>query len=153
MANPRQVSRSTRGFDDEVDEREFINRSGVASEFDDYTDSNGVTISTNAHDERGYEHMPSLPDQTTYRSMRNENNDWLGEQRITSDPPMSIRVKNQVFNSIGDRVGTMTSASLLNKDRGEGRHGADGGLVDRAHTRPAVEPLIVNKAPKSGRYR
>jgi hypothetical protein len=153
MANQRHVPRSTRGFDDEVDERQFVNRSGVSSEFDNYTDDNGVTISSNAHDERGYEHMPSLPDQATYRSVRNLEGEWLGEQKITSDPPMSIRVKNQVFNSIGDRVGTMTSASLLKDDRGEGRHGADGGLQSRTEVRPAVEPLILNKAPKQGRYR
>lgn len=146
--------KSSRGFDDQVDERNYVGRSGLGSEFDDTADQNGVQISTNAHDERGYEHMPSLSDQTTYRSVRNEANEWLGEQRLVSDPPMSIRVKNQVFGSIGDRVGTMTSKSQLNHDRGEGDYGNDGGLTSRTTLRPDPKPLVVSSTPKkTGRYR
>lgn len=138
MANFRDLSakrRSTRGFEEEVDERKFVGRKGFGPEFDDLIDSNGIIVSTNAHDERGYEDMRRMPEQVEYRTIRDpETDEWLGEQRVRTQPAMSTRVRDQVFGSIGNRVGTMTSKSQLDRSRGEGDYGNDGGLTDRART-------------------
>lgn len=154
MAHFKDLSRSkrsTRGFDDTVDEREFVNRKGVSNMFEEITDANNVTMATNAHDERGYEDMRRLPDQTCYRTIEDETGRYLGQQEYKTDPPMSSRVRNQVLNSIGARVGTMTSHSLLDRSRGEGQCGADGGLEDRSHSYP--NPPVVVAGAKSSRYK
>lgn len=138
MANFKQLGaqrRSNRGFDAEVDERSFVGRGGTGPMFDDLIDSNGVTMSTNAHDERGYEHLPRMPERIEYRTVRDpETDEYLGEQRVRTMPAMSTRVRDQVFGSIGNRVGTMTSKSQLDRSKGEGDYGEDGGLTERART-------------------
>lgn len=138
MANFRSLSaqrRSNRGFDQEVDEREFVGRRGVGKMFDDLLDHNGAVMSTNAHDERGYEDLPRMPEQIEYRTVRDpETEEYLGEQRVRTMPAMSTRVRDQVYNSIGSSVGTMTSKSQLDRSKGEGDYGADDGLTNRART-------------------
>jgi hypothetical protein len=154
MANFKQIGtakRASKGFDETVDERQFVNRKGISTMFEEITDCNGVTMATNAHDERGYEDMRRLPEQTCYRTIKDETGAYLGTQEYKTDPPMSSRVRSQVFNSIGARVGTMTSDSLLDRSRGEGQRGADGGLEDRSTSYP--NPPTVVTAAKSSRYK
>lgn len=142
--------RASRGFDETVDEREFVNKRGISSMFEEITDQNGVTIASNAHDERGYEDMRRMPDQTCYRTIKDETGAYVGEQVYRTDPPMSSRVRNQVYDSIGSRVGTMTSHSLLDRSRGEGECGADGGLSSRSTSYPNPPEVVV---AKSSRYK
>lgn len=146
MANFKALGlnkRASRGFDAEVDDRQFVGRGGFAPMFNDITDDNDVATSTNAHDEREYEHMSRLPSQSQYRDVRSDDGEWLGSQVVKTDPPMSSRVRDQVFNSIGQRVGTMTSKSLLDTSRGVGDYGNDGGLSNHATSYPTTPPLIV----------
>ena len=141
---PKPV-RSTRGFDDEIDERTFVGRGGVGPAFEDSTDCNGVQFSSNAHDERGYEDMRRLPSQRQIVYNKSGDGEYLGHSVVIKQPAMSERVKDQVFCSIGDRVGTMTSKSLLNHDIGEGDYGADGGLSDRTRSIPSVTRIKGEK--------
>lgn len=143
-----------RRFDDDTtDLRQFVGRGGFGSEFRETSDQNDVRLPTNAHDEREYESMPRLPDQTIWVEKPMVNNMYSGMERVISDPPMSVRTKNQVFSSIGDRVGTMTSASQLDRSRGVGELGSDGGLKSRAEVRPSDLYLGQSAANSAkGRY-
>lgn len=143
-----------RRFDDDTtDLRQFVGRGGFGPEFRNVSDRNDVRLPTNAHDERDYESMPRLPDQTSYVDRPYKDGMYVGMERVISDPPMSLRTKNQVFSSIGDRVGTMTSASQLDRSRGVGETGADGGLKSRAEVRPSDLYLGQSAANATkGRY-
>lgn len=138
-AQRQPLAASPREFNDDiVDERQYVGRGGFGEMFNDCNpcaDATGVPYSTNAHAEGEYEDMRRLPNQVSYKTKLGPNGEYLGESKILSDPPMSSRVRDQVFNSIGDRVGTMTSASLLDRSRGEGDLGNDGGLFSRTRQR------------------
>ena len=105
---------------------------GVAPMFQTQVDQSGVAISTNAHPEIEYEHMRRMPTQREGRWQPSD--DGMGERYVSEvrQPPMSERVRDQVFSSIGERTGTMSSASQLDRSRGCGQPGADGGLLNRA---------------------
>ena len=103
---------------------------GRAPMFNECIDKNGVSLSTNAHPEIEYEHMNRMPTRRHGKWVRDGLNGHYESE--TKNPPMSERVRDQVFGSIGDRVGTMTSSSQLSHQRGLGQPGADGGLMDRA---------------------
>lgn len=141
----RQSPRNRQFDDDTEDLRSYIGSGGVGPMFDDITDMNGVTMSSNAHDERCYEDMRRMPDQRTYISEYGDDGSYAGTRKILSDPPMSLRVKNQVFSSIGCSAGTMTSASLFDDGKGDGLMGADGGVQGRAQIRPS-DLYLKNKA-------
>lgn len=97
--------------------------------------------------------MKRLPNQTSWIDRPSDNGMYVGMQKVLSDPPMSLRTKNQVFSSIGDRAGTMTSSSQLDRSRGVGEMGADGGLKSRAEVRPS--DLYLGKSAANaakGRY-
>ena len=67
---------------------------------------------TNAHPEQEYEDMRRLPTRQTF--------DWRTGEVSEYHDPMSARVKQQVLSSIGDRNGSMTFASQLDRSRGVG---------------------------------
>lgn len=137
MANMKLYPRLRQFDDDTEDLRSYRGRSGFGPTFDTELDCNGVSIDTNAHDERGYEDMRRLPDQRTRVENYDADGRYVDTKTVLSDPPMSVRVKNQVLNSIASRVGTMTSDSLLDRSRGVGHEGADGGLSERTSWRPS----------------
>lgn len=105
---------------------------GCAPMFQEHPQQSGADISTNAHPEIEYEHLRRMP---TQREGRWESDRPGQPERYVSEvrqPPMSERVRDQVFSSLGERIGTMSSASQLDRSRGCGQTGADGGLLNRA---------------------
>lgn len=143
-----------RRFDDEeLDARDYIGRSGFGPDFRDIIDRNEVNYEVNSRDERDWEDLKRLPNQTSWVDKPSPNGMYAGMQKVISDPPMSVRTKNQVFNSIGARVGTMTSASQLDRSRGVGEMGDDGGLQSRSEVRPSDLYLGQSaQSVKKGRY-
>lgn len=143
---PSSASSLRRFDDDELDVRQFVGHGGFGPEFRETIDRNDVAFPSNAHAEQEYEDMRRLPDQTTYVDQFDDEGRYVKMQRVLSDPPMSTRVKNQVFNSIGARTGTMTSSSILDRSRGVGEMGEDGGIRSRAEVRPSD---LMNQASRN----
>jgi hypothetical protein len=71
-----------------------------------------VSRMTNAHPEQEYEDMRRLPTRQTF--------DFRTGEITLSHDPMSARVRTQVLDSIGQRAGSMTFASQLDRSRGVG---------------------------------
>ena len=71
-----------------------------------------VSRQTNAHPEQEYEDMRRLPTRQAFN--------WETGKIDEFKDPLSARVKNQVLTSLGERNGSMTFASQLDRSRGVG---------------------------------
>lgn len=99
MANPKSY-------------RDRRNPSAAEHDLDLDTETDAPSFRTNAYPENEYEANRRLPTQRVYDYQTNEFSD--------RKDPLSDRVKNQVLSSLGERSGSMTFSSQLDRSRGVG---------------------------------
>ena len=100
-----------------------------ASMFEDEGRDLDASFDSNSHCETEYEDMRRLPTQTVCKRTDREYDGQY--EMVDQSPPLSARVRNQVLSSIGERAGTMTYASQLDRSRGVGTLGNTGGVQER----------------------
>lgn len=93
-------------------------------------------FATNAHSAESYMKPGRLPVRDCYGPL--PNGDY---GPYTESPPLHDRVRQQVFSSIGERAGTMSFASQLDRSRGVGTLGATGGVQERGSGSKGEKPL------------
>lgn len=104
-------------------------------------------FTTNARSERDYMKPGRLPTVDRFGALPDGDYGMIRE-----DLSMHDRVSKQVLCSIGERAGTMTFASQLDRSRGVGTLGNTGGVQERGSGSKGEKPKDRGGNLAGGRY-